>query len=173
MLSRGVPIDHVQAARLYKLSGDQKFAHAQFNYGYCLACGIGVDVDRAAGVEWFKCSADNGDALGEYYYGYCLEHGIEVERNHVMAVDYYRHSAGQGYQDAQFQLATCFLTDAPGPRMKRKRRSISSFQPHRIPHIPQGIITLTLSWEFSASLIWPARSHTSNVLLITIMLTDS
>ena len=65
----GVPQDHGEAARLYRLAADQGLANAQYNLGSMLYNGTGEPKDHAEAARLLKLAADQGhsqalDTLG-------------------------------------------------------------------------------------------------------------
>ena len=63
----GVPRDHAEAVRWYRLAADQGHANAQFNLGVMYESGAGVPRDDAEAVRWYRLAADQGDARAQYH----------------------------------------------------------------------------------------------------------
>src|ERR1035438_8363130 len=77
-LGIGVPQDHAEAARWWRMAADQGIAYAQASLGAAYNVGQGVPKDYAQAIVWFRKAAEQGYAnaendLGEYY-----EQGIGV-----------------------------------------------------------------------------------------------
>ena len=58
---QGVPQDHSEAAKWYRLAADHGDASAQFNLGVMYANGQGVPQDHVLAHMWFNLSAAQGD----------------------------------------------------------------------------------------------------------------
>jgi TPR repeat protein len=58
---QGVPQDHAEAARLYRLAASQGQVEAQLNLGAKLANGDGVVVNPQAGYMWTYLAAQAGN----------------------------------------------------------------------------------------------------------------
>jgi uncharacterized caspase-like protein len=50
----GIPPDHAEAARWYRLAAEQGYAPAQLNLGQLLEQGLGVPRDVPAALEWYR-----------------------------------------------------------------------------------------------------------------------
>jgi TPR repeat protein len=62
----GVPLDHAEAARLYRLAAEQGYPAGQYNLGNVYAHGIGVVQDNVRAYMWYSIAADEGDEDGPY-----------------------------------------------------------------------------------------------------------
>ena len=58
----GVPQDHAEATRLYRLAAEQGDARAQCNLGLMYEHGDGVPQDHAEAARLYRLAADQGDA---------------------------------------------------------------------------------------------------------------
>ena len=70
----GVPEDHVEAARWYRLAAEQGHRSAQHSLGYMYDIGKGVPQDAAEAVRWYRLAAEQGRpeaqlTLGDMYSG--------------------------------------------------------------------------------------------------------
>jgi TPR repeat protein len=65
------------AAHYYKLSADQGFANAQFNYGVCLETGSGIEMNKSLAAHYFKLAADQGHPQARLRY-----EGILTDADH-------------------------------------------------------------------------------------------
>ena len=62
----GVPQDHAEAVRWYRLAADQGQARAQVNLGVMYANGTGVPQDHIEAVRLYRLAADQGVADAQY-----------------------------------------------------------------------------------------------------------
>jgi TPR repeat protein len=104
MLARGegISMNKSLAVHYYKLSADQGFAAAQYNYGFMLARGEGISMNKSLAVHYFKLSADQSFAEAQCYYGFMLASGEGISMNKSLAAHYYKLSADQGFAEAQY-----------------------------------------------------------------------
>jgi TPR repeat protein len=82
---RGVPEDHAEAVRRYRLAADQGFAEALYNLGVMYANGLGVPEDDAEAVRWYRLAADQGHASGQNILGVMYVDGRGVTQDYVLA----------------------------------------------------------------------------------------
>ena len=66
---QGVPQNHAEAVKWYRLAADQGDASAQYNLGVMYANGQGVPQNYAEAVKWYRLAADQGDASAQYNLG--------------------------------------------------------------------------------------------------------
>jgi TPR repeat protein len=80
MLSHGegISMNRSYAAHYYKLSADQGYAEAQFDYGMMLSHGEGISMNRSHAAHYFKLSADQSHAEAQFNYGMMMSHIIFV-----------------------------------------------------------------------------------------------
>ena len=81
---------------------------AQYNLGYCYACGIGMPEDMAQAAKWYLKAAEQGSTLAQYSLGVCYERGTGVPKDPVQAALWYREAANQGHALAQLNLGVCY-----------------------------------------------------------------
>ena len=62
---RGVPQDHAEAAKWYRLAADQGVAVAQYNLGVRYAVGTGVPQDDVMAYMWWNLAAAQGNAVAK------------------------------------------------------------------------------------------------------------
>ena len=65
----GVPQDHTEAVKWFRLAADQGHVSAQFNLGVSYADGLGVPQDDVQAVKWFRRAADQGYASAQAWLG--------------------------------------------------------------------------------------------------------
>jgi TPR repeat protein len=68
-----------KVAKFFKLSADQSYPAAQYEYGRSLTYTRASVRPEAA--RYLKLSADSGNQSGQYMYGYCCLHGFGVPRS--------------------------------------------------------------------------------------------
>ncbi len=92
----GVPQDDTEAARWFRLAGEQGDANAQNNIGAMYAAGRGVPQDYAKALKWFQLAAEHGHAGAQNNLGIMYDRGEGVPRDDAEAVKWYRLAAEQG-----------------------------------------------------------------------------
>ncbi|WP_221933257.1 SEL1-like repeat protein [Legionella israelensis] len=103
-LGLGLPKNHEEAVRWYRIAAEQGNAFAQNHLGLVYDHGIGVKQDTKEAVRWYKMAAKQGNAAAQNDLGYSYEYGIGVDKNEKEAVRWYRMAAAQGNADAQNNL---------------------------------------------------------------------
>jgi TPR repeat protein len=81
---RGVPQDYVEAAKWYRLAGEQGHLRALENLAYMYRNG-NLPKDDAEAVRWYRKAAELGDVDGESALGFAYEYGRGVPRDYVQA----------------------------------------------------------------------------------------
>ena len=79
----GVPQDHAEATRWYRLAADQGHAYAQFYLGQGYGFGLGVPKDHAEAARWYRLAADQGNALAQLNLGVMYRNGEGVPQDSV------------------------------------------------------------------------------------------
>ena len=82
---RGVPQDHAEAVRWYRLAAEQGHAGAQFNLGYMYSAGRGVPQDHAEAVRWYGLAAEQDYANAQRNLGIMYADGRGVPQDNVEA----------------------------------------------------------------------------------------
>ena len=82
-LDTGVPQDHAEAARWFRLAADQGDANGQGNLGSMCADGTGVPQDHAEAVRWYRLAADQGHAPAQGNLGTMYNNCTEVPQDHA------------------------------------------------------------------------------------------
>jgi TPR repeat protein len=83
--SRGFPRDEVLARKWFARSAGHGFVPASYNYGLCLANGIGGAGDAAEAARLFLFGAMRGDALSQHNLGAAYGTGRGIGRDYVEA----------------------------------------------------------------------------------------
>ena len=82
---RGVPQDHVEAAKWYRRAADQGYVFAQINLGVAYADGRGVSQDYAEAVRWYRKAAEQNNAQAQAKLALMYFDGRGVPQNYVHA----------------------------------------------------------------------------------------
>jgi TPR repeat protein len=101
----GMPQDHREAARLFRLVADQGYAEAQNNLAICYAKGEGVPQNPSEAARYIRLAADQGHAQAQFNLALCYAKGEGVPQNLGEAARYYRLAADQGLARAQCDYA--------------------------------------------------------------------
>ncbi|KAJ1636593.1 hypothetical protein T492DRAFT_1128793, partial [Pavlovales sp. CCMP2436] len=102
----GVPQDHDESPRLYRLAADKGVATAHFN----LACSYrGVPQDDSAAARWYRLAAEQGHSRGQHRLAMCYYSGRGIPRDVSEGVRLFRLAAEQGQTKAQMLLCTLLL----------------------------------------------------------------
>ncbi len=112
----GVGQNYAEAARLYRLAGDQgNDAGAETALGTLYVLGHGVPQDYAQAAQWYTRAAMQGDAAAETELGTLYAGGLGVPQDYTAAKKWYRQAALQGNAKAKDQLETisAYGPDAP------------------------------------------------------------
>jgi TPR repeat protein len=104
----GVPLDHAEAAKWFRLAAGQGRADAQNNLGGMYEIGQGVPQDYQLAVKWYRRAADQGYAYAQFNMGDMYANGQGVAQDYREAARWYRLAAEQGYADAQFTLGMTY-----------------------------------------------------------------
>jgi TPR repeat protein len=100
----GVPQDHAEAAKWYRLAADQGNFFAQETMGMFYYNGLGVPQDYAEALKWFRLVADQGNAEGQRRLGMMYDEGKGVPQDDTQAMKWFRLAADQGNCLAQLEL---------------------------------------------------------------------
>jgi len=105
---QGVPQNHVEAAKWYRLAADQGHAAAQYNLGASYANGQGVPQDHVEAAKWYRLAADQGYAAAQNNLGVRYANGQGVPQDYTEAAKWYRLAADQGHAAAQYRLGLMY-----------------------------------------------------------------
>jgi TPR repeat protein len=95
-MGKGVPQDHAEAFKWYKMAAEQGDARAQFNLGLMYDMGKGVPQDHAEAFKWYKMAAEQGIARAQHNLGAMYGKGQDVPKNYVMAHMWLNLAVSQG-----------------------------------------------------------------------------
>jgi len=105
---QGVPQDHAEAARWFRLAADQGMAGAQFNLGVMYGSGQGVPQDDATSAHWYLLAADQGIAEAQFNLALNYANGQGASQDFAEAARWYRLAANQGGARAQNNLGVMY-----------------------------------------------------------------
>lgn len=93
---QGVPQNHAEAFRWYRLSAQQGNVDGQGNLGWMFEYGLGVAQDFSRAAKWYKRAADQGDGWAQNSLGVLYYHGQGVQKDFGQAFHWYKLAAAQG-----------------------------------------------------------------------------
>ena len=82
---QGVPQDHKEVVRWYKLAAEQGHLSAQFNLGLIYDAGERVPQDYKEAVRWYKLAAEQGHSYAQTILGFKYATGQGVPQDYVQA----------------------------------------------------------------------------------------
>jgi TPR repeat protein len=97
---KGVPQDHTDAVKWWRLAADQGHANAQSNLGGMYKNGRGVPQDHTEAVNLFRLAADQGNAVAQCILGSIYLAGEGVPQDFTKAAHLFKLAADQGDADA-------------------------------------------------------------------------
>lgn len=113
---QGVEQSFYEAAKMYRLAGEQGHAGAQVNLGSLYEnCYGNGPCNAEAGANWYRRAAEQGDAVGQYNLAVMYAAGRGVAEDEWSARVLFRQAAEQGYPPAQFNLAVVYERGMGGP----------------------------------------------------------
>jgi hypothetical protein len=92
----GVPQDHSEAAKWYRLAAEQGHDTAQYALGLMYATGEGVSQDYSEAAKWYHLAAEQGIDYAQNSLGTMYARGDGVQRDFVQAYKWLTLSASQG-----------------------------------------------------------------------------
>ena len=100
---KGVPKNHVEAAKWYRKAAEQGHAEAQIFLGlmYMKKKNIGVPKDHTEAAKWFRKAAEQGKPYAQYLLGRKYERGSGVPQDSVEAYMWFDLSASNGHRTAK------------------------------------------------------------------------
>ena len=98
---RGVPQNHTEAVRWYRLAAEQGVAEAQSNLGVMYYTGRGVPQNDAEAVRWYRLAAEQGHAGAQSNLGVMYGTGEGIPKDHVQAYAWSNIAAAQGDETAK------------------------------------------------------------------------
>ncbi|MGH7066216.1 MAG: tetratricopeptide repeat protein [Acetobacteraceae bacterium] len=90
-----------------------------FNFGVCLAEGLGVERNERAALAWMRRAAD-GVVNAQYWYGRMMVEGRGVEADAVAGRSWIARAAEPGLAEAEVALAEMFVNGQGGPRQHQE-----------------------------------------------------
>ena len=96
----GVPQDHAEALKCYRLAADQGLAVAQSNLGTMYALGEGGPQDYPEAVKWYRLAADQGLAVAQENLGFMYRDGRGVPQDDVETYAWFSVAAGNRFPNA-------------------------------------------------------------------------
>lgn len=102
--------DYATAAAMYLEGARDGDALASFNYGYCLAKGLGVEKDPHEAKSFFAFARDMKGGEACYNIAMLYLHGEGVTKNYVRAYEYMKISALGGCVEAQLYLGMAYTS---------------------------------------------------------------
>ena len=114
----GVPQDHAEAVRWYRLAADQGDAQAQSNLGMMYKDGSGVPQDHTERARLYQLAADQGYAGAQYNLGVMHLKGTGVPQDLTKAVRLLKLAADQGFQPARDTLGELAAMYPAGTRVR-------------------------------------------------------
>ena len=100
----GYDIDHVEAARLYRIGVAQGYAPAQYDLAYSYSKGEGVEQDDTEALRLFHLAAAQGYPPAQRSIGLAYYIGESVEQDYAESVYWFRLAAEQSHALAQQNL---------------------------------------------------------------------
>ena len=104
-----VPLDEVEAVRVFTLAAEQGMPEAQYKLGCMYRDGLtDIPQDYAKAAEFFHAAAIQNHADAQNCLGACYQLGNGVQKNIDEALKWYRLAAESGNSKAQFNLGWCY-----------------------------------------------------------------
>lgn len=112
----GVPRDHAEAVRWYRLAAEQGFAAAQTHLGVMYAKGRGVAQDHAEALRWYRSAAEQKHLRARLLIGLMHYQGQGVTRDYTEAMKWFRPMARQGDNRGQFFMGVLYAKGEGVPK---------------------------------------------------------
>jgi len=119
---RGVSQDSVEAARWYRLAGNQGHAPARYRLGVMYELGHGVAQDHAEAAAWFRLAANQGHADAQLALGDLYADGRGVAQDDAAAYLWLSLGA-EAVQDEKTRESSVVARDAVGERLTTDQRA--------------------------------------------------
>ena len=116
MQGLGVDVSPAEAARWFRLAGEQGQTEAQFTLGMMKSQGLGGPVDLAEAARWYRKAARQGSADAQLALGLMLVRGSVREPDFVEAAHWFRRAAADGNPAAYASLGLLFETGRGVPQ---------------------------------------------------------
>ena len=95
-MGEGVPENHREAGKWFRLAAKQGNAQAQFNLGLMYNKGVGVPESDVEASKWFQLAADQGHAEAQFNLGFMYANGEGVPEDYVQAYIWGNLAAAEG-----------------------------------------------------------------------------
>ena len=105
----GVPKDHIEGTRWYRMAAEQGHAMAQVLLGQAYDKGAGVPENDVEAVRWYRMAAEQGYTEGQSHLGFMYYHGHGVPEDAVEAARWLHLAAEQGSAWAQSLLGGMYV----------------------------------------------------------------
>ena len=97
----GVPRDHLEAAKWYRLSADQGLAESRYMLGVLNERGEGMPPDYIEAIKWYRVSADQGYIPAQFELGNMYALGKGVPQNYAEAYLWFSIAAASGHEESR------------------------------------------------------------------------
>lgn len=98
---RGVEVDKVEAAKLFRSAAEEGHVTAQYRLAVCYELGDGVNQDKAESFKWYQEAAKQRHIIAQFRTGACYELGDGVKQDKVEALRWFQEAASQGNLPSQ------------------------------------------------------------------------
>lgn len=106
--AQGVPRDHAEALKWYRLAAEKGFAPAQFNLGLAHELGRGIAQDEARALQYYQQAANQGFPAALFNVGNMYATGRGVKQDFFEANLWFKQAADKGVVEAQFNLGLAY-----------------------------------------------------------------
>lgn len=110
--------NNAEAAKWFRLAGEQGLTQAQLYLGYFHRDGDGVPQSHEEAAKWFRRAAELGNGDAQFSLGQALEDGMGVRRDDAESAKWLRLAAAQGVVGAQVLLATRYIRQQGTPNVQ-------------------------------------------------------
>jgi len=117
---RGVDIDIVKAAELYRKAADKGHAVSQFRLGNLYARGQGLARNDVAAANWLTKAARQGHPQAQVTLGDKYQRGLGVSKDYAQALSWYQAAAQQGRAAGITGIANMHANGLGMPKNARK-----------------------------------------------------
>jgi uncharacterized protein len=112
----GVPLDHANAVKWYRLAAEQGNSEAQEKLGNMYYSGQGVAQDYTEAASLYQLAADQGNAGAQHNRGVVYREGQGVQKDFFEASKWFRKAADQGLASAQLNLGALYINGQGVPQ---------------------------------------------------------
>ena len=125
----GVPQDHTEAARLYRIPAELGNIFAQIQLGRMYDTGNGVPQDYREAVRWYRLASEQGDAGAQNNLALKYFYGEGVIQDYILAHMWSNIAAANGNADAHERreiIAKKMTPASVSVAQKRARQCVES-----------------------------------------------